>query len=63
MTGIPLKRYLAHAKITQADLSREIGQSRQTINYWLQHGATVEYTEIGIRIKTERIVFESQVAK
>ncbi len=65
MERVKLIDYLEREEITQSDLSRMIGQSRQRVSNWVRDGATVELTPIGLRIraKNDRILHESQVAK
>jgi len=65
MSELKLKSYLVRINQTLSGLSREIGQTRQNVWNWVKDGATVELTDIGIRIrlKSGRIVYETQVAK
>ncbi len=65
MTAQLLKKYMDHNGLTQTSLSNKIGSMRQTVWHWVKDGATVELTDIGIRIrlKSGRIVHETQVAK
>lgn len=60
-----LKKYIDMQNLNQSSMSRSIGHTRQTVWNWINDDATVELTDIGIRIrlKSGRIVFESQVAR
>lgn len=60
-----LKNYIDRNDLTQTILSNKISRTRQTVWNWVKDGATVELTDIGIRIrlKSGRIVHETQVAK
>ena len=63
MSDLTLKRYLFILKHTKASFAKEIGRTPQNVAQWITAGAMVELTEAGIRIKTEKIVHESQVSK
>ena len=65
MSSQKLRLYMSEGGITQSSLSKEIGRPKQAIWNWLQGDATIELTDIGIRIRTKsgRIVHETQVAK
>ena len=60
-----LAGYLKVSNKTVTQLSRQIGVSRQSIYKWIEDRAEVETTDIGIRIttKSERVLYEGQVAK
>lgn len=65
MVGQLLENYIKAQDNTQTGLSQDLGRTRQTVWNWVKDGATVELTDIGIRIrlKSGRIVHETQVAK
>jgi len=65
MPTLTLDKYIDREGITQTVLSNQIGQSRQRVWNWIRDGATVELTDVGLRIRATngRILHESQVAK
>ena len=65
MAAMKLKKYLDRSNQSQSDLSREIGQGRATISYWVKNNAVIELTEAGIKISMPSgyIVHDSQVRK
>lgn len=63
MAALTLRLYLERSGIEVADFAKDIGRNRQIVHYWVNNGATVELTEAGLRIKTEKIVHETQVKK
>ena len=60
-----LRKYIDRSNQNQSDLAKEIGQQRNKISYWIDKEATVELTDIGIRIRLPSglIVYETQVDK
>ncbi len=70
MKVLTLKSYMGIRGIKVAQLAKEIGRSRQIIDYWLANNASVELMGNGIKnIKISKEVFsqsvlhESQVLK
>lgn len=63
MVALTLEKYLDLKTLTKAEFAKSIGRGRQNIANWIRDGATVEFTKIGIKIRTEKVVHESQVAK
>ncbi len=65
MEGITLRRYLESSGRTQTQLSKEIGVSRQKLNYWHKQDARVSLADVGIRIRLQSglIVYETMVEK
>ena len=62
MKGLTLRKYLDIRGITAADLSREIGRTRQNISNWIKDDATVEILDDGrIKVNTINVVHQPQV--
>ena len=60
-----LTNYMIEHNMKKAQLAKKIGKSRQNIEHWVKRDASVELTDIGIRVRLPSglIVHESQVAK
>jgi hypothetical protein len=52
MAGQLLKTYLERNGIKQIELARNIDRTKANVYNWLKAEATIELTELGIRIRT-----------
>lgn len=71
MSVLTLEKYMSMMKLSVADIAKDIGRTRQNVDFWIERGATVDLTEAGIKIitlnvvhpRSVTIVHESQVKK
>ncbi len=63
MPALTLEKYIARMGFNQHSFAKDIGRSHQIVKHWVKNGETVELTDVGIKIKSEKIVYETQVAK